>query len=364
MRWDDDPNFANVKKLSVPEEVLQWTPDIRVLSSSNGNEYILSKGKRVQITPDGTITWFPTGRLTTVCKIYLRLFPFDTQICDLHIESWTYQTHQMELIPPKHPAFLRLRRGFIENSIWTIVSNDTIHGRKKWSDDFCFTFVVFRLVLKRKPLYQIIYIVLPSMIIGASETVVFYLPYDDTTRVEISVTCLLAYVVFQSMIIQSIPKSIGSIPLLSLFIDLQMAYIGLIAIIGDAIVFSIINCDFHSGPPSPKLMEIVVSVGRRLGFKSNFIQRKLVIDVIEDTFEVQSVEDSDFISMKKIIDHWRRFTAKKLLKKQWQFIGQVLQRIILIIYSTLVISTPIAMLVASYVLTEEYELRNHESDCY
>ena len=317
----------------------------------------------MEINPDGLVSWFPTGRLTTQCDLNLRFFPFDTQICDLHLESWTYPVEELEIIPADNEtAFWPVKKGWVENSVWMIAGNATITGRQKWPDGWCYPFIIYRLILKRKPLYEIIYIILPSLIIGAAETVVFFLPCDDPTRVQISVTCLLAYTFFQSIIIKSIPKSIDSVPLLSLFIDLQMVYISLIAIIGDAIVFSITNSNFHPEAPSRKLIKIALSLGRSLGIKKKHISRNLTLDVFGQDFKNMSL-DSDTKLIKETLEHWRCYTSKKMIKKEWLFIGQVVQRLLFIIYSILYISTPMILLITSYVLDEDHHLKNYDTDC-
>ena len=309
------------------------------------------------------INWFPTGRLTTNCVPNLRLFPFDTQTCDIDLECWTYFASLIQIVPDKAGiAFRQINSHWTENSQWQIIGNATVSGnRKSFGGNGCYSFITYQLTMKRKPLFEIINVVLPSMIIGASETVVFYLPCDDPTRVQISVTCLLAYTVFQSMIMKSIPKSIGSVPLLSLFIDLQMAYIGLIAIIGDAVIFSIVNSDFHHQAPSPALIKIASIVGKRLGLKSRKMSRNVVADMVDQILDMSL--DDDTKRMKEIIEQWRRFTAKKLLDKQWLFIGQVLQRIILLVYTALFLITPLAIIAASYLITIEPMSGNRNVDC-
>ena len=317
----------------------------------------------MEINPDGLVSWFPTGTLTTQCDLNLRFFPFDTQICDLHLESWTYPADELEIIPADNDsAFWPVKKGWVENSVWMIAGNATITGRQKWPDGWCYGFIIYRLILKRKPLYEMIYIILPSTIIGAAEGVVFFLPCDNPTRVQISVTCLLAYTVFQSMIIKSIPKSIDSVPLLSLFIDLQMVYIGLIAIIGDAFVFSITNSNFHPKAPSRKMFEIASSIGKPLGLKKKHISRTLVLDVFIPDFKIMAL-DPDTKLIRETLEHWRCYTSKKMIRKQWFFIGQVVQRLLFIIYSVLYISTPVILLVTSYVLDEDHHLKIYESDC-
>ena len=322
----------------------------------------LDQERRLDLYKNGQIFWNPMGAVKTKCLPNLHLFPFDTQICDIRFESWNYPNYEMNLFPnqTEQAAFIKFDEHWSENPQWLIVDNATISKRQKDPEGFCFTFIVHRIIIKRKPLYQIITIILPCMIISATETVVFYLPCNDPTRVQISVTCLLAFTIFQSMIMQTVPRAIDSVPLVSLYIGLQMFYIGFIAIIGDAICFSILNSDFHREPPSEKLLNTFGKIGQSVGIPNHFHTCKTLelnlIKVINDA-------DDEMVKIREIFDKWRDFTVKRKLDKQWLFIAQVLQRLILIVYATLIVFTPVAIMVAIVTTGDEINFKQYQSDC-
>ena len=78
-------------------------------------------------------------------------------------------------------------------------------------------------------------VIIPSMLITFAHLATFTLPLGEIEKVNISFTCLLAYSVFQLMVVGDMPRSSDHIPLLSIYIDLQMAYIAL----------SLVNNTFH-----------------------------------------------------------------------------------------------------------------------
>ena len=70
-------------------------------------------------------------------------------------------------------------------------------------------------------------VIIPSILIATAHLATFTLPLGEIDKINISFTCLLAYSVFQMMIVDDIPRSSDNIPLLSIYIDLQMAFIAL-----------------------------------------------------------------------------------------------------------------------------------------
>lgn len=46
---------------------------------------------------DGTVFWIPPSHFLAFCDMDLRLWPFDTQICELHLGSWMFSGDQLDL---------------------------------------------------------------------------------------------------------------------------------------------------------------------------------------------------------------------------------------------------------------------------
>ena len=209
-------------------------------------------------------------------------------------------------------------------------------------------------------MYQVVNIIMPSMIISTAELVVFCLPCTDPTRVQISVTCLLAYTVFQSMIMQNIPKAIDSIPLVSLFIDLQMFYIGFVAIIGDLFVFSLLGNPMET-KPSKDVIKTAINVGKSIGIKGHVIRTHSDLDDVPKAPDM--LLESEYSILKEAFDQWRRVTAKNVWNKQWLFIAQILQRVIFIGYASLLVITPIILVGTAYAIGDELHFFDYETSC-
>ena len=74
-------------------------------------------------------------------------------------------------------------------------------------------------------MYYTMNVIFPSLLIAISHLCGFFFEPERIERVQMSLTCLLAYMVFQIIILGDVPKSSDHIPLLTFYINVQMAYI-------------------------------------------------------------------------------------------------------------------------------------------
>ena len=72
----------------------------------------------------------------------------------------------------------------------------------------------YRLVFRRYPEFYIYYMVLPCLFLSVLSLLVFYLPPDCGEKLTLSITNLLALVVFQQIIAENMPPSADDSPLI------------------------------------------------------------------------------------------------------------------------------------------------------
>ena len=78
-----------------------------------------------------------------------------------------------------------------------------------------FAQVVFYLVLCRRPLFYIISIILPAVLLAVICLAVYILPPDSGEKISLGVTTLLALILFQELIGGSLPPSSDRTPIIS-----------------------------------------------------------------------------------------------------------------------------------------------------
>ena len=79
-------------------------------------------------------------------------------------------------------------------------------------DDF--SEVVYRLIFKRRAEFYVIHLILPVMFLSMLSLLVFYLPPDCGEKLTLSITNLLALVVFQQIISENMPPSGDDSPII------------------------------------------------------------------------------------------------------------------------------------------------------
>ena len=58
---------------------------------------------------DSRVEWICPAIITSFCKISMRHFPFDNQVCEMNYASWFYTDQQIKLIPEVGPSAIQDR---------------------------------------------------------------------------------------------------------------------------------------------------------------------------------------------------------------------------------------------------------------
>ena len=75
--------------------------------------------------------------------------------------------------------------------------------------------LVYTVYLRRRPLFYVVNIILPSIMLHMLATSTFLVPPDAGERISLGLTCFLAYPVFTLIVADKVPDSSVSTPLVS-----------------------------------------------------------------------------------------------------------------------------------------------------
>ena len=70
---------------------------VTIFSVDDGYENL--KDTYPVVTSDGNVSWYAPAIFNTVCRINVRHFPFDTQVCEIRLSSWDYNGLEIDLYP-------------------------------------------------------------------------------------------------------------------------------------------------------------------------------------------------------------------------------------------------------------------------
>ncbi|KAM9553146.1 acetylcholine receptor subunit delta [Salvelinus alpinus] len=249
--------FDDIDVLRLPPSMV-WLPEI-VLENNNDAQFQVAYYCNVLIYPDGYVYWLPPAIFRSSCAINVNYFPFDWQNCTLKFTSLTYNAKEItmqlkeELENDKSykvewiiidPA------GFTENGEWEIIhkparrntyKNIPIESNKHQD-------ITFYLIIKRKPLFYIINIIIPSVLISFMATLVYYLPADSGEKMTLSISVLLAQSVFLLLISQRLPETSMAIPLIVKYLMFIMVLVTVV------VLHCVVVLNLHFRSPSTHIM--------------------------------------------------------------------------------------------------------------
>ena len=145
-----------------------------------------------------------------------------------------------------------------ESGDWTIPTMNTkTHATKLEYAEDTFVRITYTLKLERKPVYFIMYLIVPSVLISLLVLFSFKIPVDSGERIGLCTTALLAMSVFLLLIGEHLPESSENLPLLAIASVLMMIEITL----GFLATIIVLKCHHNTTKP-PKILMVLCCVKR------------------------------------------------------------------------------------------------------
>ncbi|KAH0539576.1 acetylcholine receptor subunit alpha-like 1 [Cotesia glomerata] len=275
MVWTDDKlkwnasNYGGLGRLQAGSHEV-WQPDIILYNSIAISSVEHYGDTHCHIYSDGTVIWVPPTHFLALCDLDLRLWPFDTQICQLKLGSWSYSGNQIDLRLNNNS--LEGTINLVDNTEWRLV--DVTRLRNVTTYECCkdepYIHLVFTLTIKRNaPLYSSVFLT-PAAAIVIMCLVNFWLPAQSKEKLLLCGVNVIVISLFLIYFGYRIPPHSTNSPLLVSF------YSGCLYQVTISLVISAIIINLSRRPysrPLPRhLKKILVGwPGRYLGL-SDLIQ--------------------------------------------------------------------------------------------
>lgn len=186
--------------------------DVKTFEELGGDFYYL------RVTSDGWVTWEPFQVLESKCDIDITYFPYDEQICNITFHSWSFTKWEVNVtlfVDDKFPVELY---DYVENSVWDIVFTGALASPASKVESE----VTFILHLRRKPLYYVMNLILPVVLLGVLNLLVFVIPADAGEKMSFAMTVFLSFAVFLSIISMQLPVNSEKTSLVGSYLVFQM----------------------------------------------------------------------------------------------------------------------------------------------
>uniref|UniRef100_A0A8C9KFX5 5-hydroxytryptamine receptor 3A n=1 Tax=Panthera tigris altaica TaxID=74533 RepID=A0A8C9KFX5_PANTA len=220
LQWNPE-DFDNITKLSLPTESI-WVPDILI------NEFV-DVGKSpsipyVYVGHHGEVQNYKPLQVVTACSLDIYNFPFDVQNCSLTFTSWLHTIQDINISLWRLPEKVKLDKTiFMNQGEWELLGVLTQFREFSMESSGCYAEMKFFVVIRRRPLFYTVSLLLPSIFLMFMDIVGFYLPPDSGERVSFKITLLLGYSVFLIIVSDTLPATAPGTPLIGVYFVVCMA---------------------------------------------------------------------------------------------------------------------------------------------
>ena len=169
---------------------------------------------KLRVFSDGSVEYFAYGQFQTACEINAFYLPFDRQTCSIILTSlvgFSEYNNLTSLFPKINTNPLA------PSNEWTLHDTEVTDLQNPY-DGLEWSSVVFTLYLERKSSYYVITLILPIIGLSLVGLMVFFLPPDSGEKISLSVACMMAFFITQLTIMEQLPSSWNSMPVIGKYI--------------------------------------------------------------------------------------------------------------------------------------------------
>ncbi|XP_072036260.1 glycine receptor subunit alpha-2-like isoform X2 [Amphiura filiformis] len=188
-----------------------WIPDVFFMYEKEGQHHdIIQANQMLKILPDGKCRYVVRVSLTTVCRMLLQRFPFDTQTCSIHMFSFAYSSLDILLditdnSVAVHPDIIVARYDLTNVSTKTYYLQFEIMTNNTWSGAaITFTF-------KRHLQAYILTVYIPSILLVTISWMSFWIDaHAAPARITLGITTVLTATTMTASMQDSFPDATGA----------------------------------------------------------------------------------------------------------------------------------------------------------
>uniref|UniRef100_A0A8I3MVF0 Cholinergic receptor nicotinic epsilon subunit n=1 Tax=Canis lupus familiaris TaxID=9615 RepID=A0A8I3MVF0_CANLF len=310
-------DFGGVETLRVPSELV-WLPEI-VLENNIDGQFGVAYDANVLIYEGGYVSWLPPAIYRSTCAVEVTYFPFDWQNCSLVFRwdkllrgggqgrGWgavgrraggrgrggAAREWDVGVPPPSSwgggaGPWLRSSQTYnaeevdfvfaVDDDGETIskidIDTEAYTENGEWAIDFCpglirrpngasagdpgVVDIIYTLIIRRKPLFYVINIIVPCVLISGLVLLAYFLPAQaGGQKCTVSINVLLAQTVFLFLIAQKIPETSLSVPMLGRYLIFVMV-VATIIVMNCVIVLNVSLRTPTTHAMSPRLRHVLL----------------------------------------------------------------------------------------------------------
>ncbi|XP_028410150.1 neuronal acetylcholine receptor subunit alpha-7-like [Dendronephthya gigantea] len=234
-----------------------WVPDMSIYNTASNYGILYQRlDTQVVLRHNGEVSWLAPVQVKTECKINVKYFPFDEQICKVTFGSWTYHGFKVDIYSGHADV-----ENFVQNTEWDLI--EAYFTRLVKIYPCCnepYPSITVHVRIRRRALFYLFNLVIPCGVIALLASLAFFLPSNNGERISLVVTVLLSLTVYMLIVSETMPATSEVVPLIGKFYISTMVLIALTLIA----VCITLNCCEQERRMSRWLREILINVIARV----------------------------------------------------------------------------------------------------
>eukprot|EP00057_Strongylocentrotus_purpuratus_P033723 XP_792536.3 PREDICTED: neuronal acetylcholine receptor subunit alpha-9 [Strongylocentrotus purpuratus] len=281
LQWDPDEN-GGIYNITLKTNQV-WRPDV-VLDEDLDRDFISipEADTFVIVQYTGAMDWLFPAITTSACKMNIQYFPFDTQQCVLTFYPWTLDESKMRFFAKNDEDALQAR--YVRNGIWSMTDFKP--------ENFSFRYICcpypndhirYTLTFDREYGFFLSNIIVPAIFLTSLMLVGFWLHPDSGEKVAFTVTNLLALILFQQLVSDSMPP-IGEPRSIIVTCFFMLVVVSGCSVFFSVLVLRMYHHDATSIPPrlAIKMLMPWISKGKNKNYMRKFYSSSLpnITDIV------------------------------------------------------------------------------------
>ncbi|XP_062586822.1 acetylcholine receptor subunit beta-like [Saccostrea cucullata] len=257
-----------------------WIPSLAVTNSISDIAVISDNTFIIRVSKEGTLKWTPGGIYETQCTTDVTYYPFDIQTCAVTLTTWGYTNIEIALMGSGVELTYYEPNGEWDFASYSMSSSTRTHGRNSLPQ------ISFNLTFRRRPAFQIMNTIIPMILLASLSCFVFQLPPDSGEKMGYSLTTLLAFAVYLTLVSANIPTTSINTATLSVYLIIMLA-MGVISVL---LTIYVLKC--HHSPeerPIPNYLRKFCFLATKIAFIDACCKQK-VYSIDEPEIESKTKE--------------------------------------------------------------------------
>ena len=234
----------------LPQESI-FRPSIRLTNAVDSVKHVGDPAYKIRYhVYDGRMMWQPKVIMKAACKPDIEYYPFDRQKCSFVYTAWGFMTSEIILDSAQSEWYLC---DYKPNAVWALLET-TVESYEVDNQSY----MRFLFTIERQPLYFVINVIFPILLLSFLTGFVFLLPVESGERIGYSLTCFLSFVFMLQTVMGFLPHTADPMSLFCFYVIIMMV----ISIV--ACILTVLSLKLHYKPETDKVPRCIQTFVRFL----------------------------------------------------------------------------------------------------